>query len=366
MAFTVVTVTRDYTLANGLAPVGRVHFTPAVPMVNDATIVAAPVVAQLDANGSLSIPLAANTDLGTNPGDSYYIVREEITGQPRQQYSVRIPHDAGSVLDLSALATIASAPALSFPDRLGTAVSVDGVHVPSYDISSAAVGVGDLAGVDEANAAVGGVLTAAAVTGPGTPGALVTGWSVVNPPPARPVPSNAAGRYLWPVSAAAASTSAALTNGTLRLAPWELLVPITIDRLGAEIVTGTTGDVGSKLRLGAYLDNGNAYPGALLLDAGQIAGDSIAVQDLTVSKVIPAGIIWVGGALQSVVTTQPTVRITNNPDLPVMLVGPNTIPGAGATSVGYAMTGVTGALPANFSTTIVPTGSAPRCHVRVV
>jgi hypothetical protein len=108
VAFTIVTVTRDYDLADGTDPAGTVTFTPSTPMINGVTVVAAPVVARLDVDGLLSIELAANTDPGTLPSDdSYYLVKEVIGGASRSYY-VQIPHDLGSSIDLSTLDTIVS------------------------------------------------------------------------------------------------------------------------------------------------------------------------------------------------------------------------------------------------------------------
>jgi hypothetical protein len=66
VAFTYVTVTRDYDLADGEEPIGTVVFTPTAAMVNaGVTVVAAPVRAVLDTAGVLTISLAANTDPAT-------------------------------------------------------------------------------------------------------------------------------------------------------------------------------------------------------------------------------------------------------------------------------------------------------------
>jgi rubredoxin len=243
-----------------------------------------------------------------------------------------------------------------------THLSVDGEPVVAYDIDSAAVGVSDLAGVDEAGAVVGAVLAASAVTSPGEAGAHVTGWSVASPAFVPVAFTNQSARYAHPICPHDQSTSATLTNGTLRLAPWVVPFPMTIDRLGAKITSA--GEAGAKLRLGIYSDTGNTYPGALLLDAGQINGDSATVQELTVSQVLAAGLYWIGGAVQAVVTTQPTVEITNDWTPPVPLLLTTSAPAVAATSVGYAQTSVTGALPANFTSTVTATGSAPRLHIR--
>lgn len=110
MAFTTITVTCDYDLADGTDPAGEITFTPTQPMVNGTTVVAAPVVGKLDVDGILSIQLVANTDPGTVPTGTSYEVREDIGGAARTSWVV-IPHGAGSPIDLSTLARIYAAPA---------------------------------------------------------------------------------------------------------------------------------------------------------------------------------------------------------------------------------------------------------------
>jgi hypothetical protein len=102
VAFTTVTITRDYDLADGTDPTGTVTFTPTTPMVNGVTVVAAAVVARLDVDGLLGIDLAANTDPATVPAGSYYLVHEVISEVSRSYY-VQIRHDIGSTVDLATL-----------------------------------------------------------------------------------------------------------------------------------------------------------------------------------------------------------------------------------------------------------------------
>lgn len=108
MAFTQVTITQDFDLADGEEPLGTVTFTPAVPMVNDGVAIpAAPVVARLSSTGMISIALAATTDPGTTSvgaASATYRVDELINGVART-YEVSIPHDLGSLLPLYGLDT---------------------------------------------------------------------------------------------------------------------------------------------------------------------------------------------------------------------------------------------------------------------
>jgi hypothetical protein len=122
VAFTTVTVTRDYDLADGTDPTGTVTFTPTTVMVNGVTVVAAPVKARLDVDGVLSIALAANTDPDTTPANSYYLVREDVGGAVRSYY-VQIRHDAGVSVNL---ATLDSISAVTAPDSVTLATLLAG------------------------------------------------------------------------------------------------------------------------------------------------------------------------------------------------------------------------------------------------
>jgi hypothetical protein len=122
VAFTPVTVTNDYDLADGTDPVGTVSFTPTAAMVNGQVVVAAKVTERLNVDGRLAISLVANTDPATAPAGTSYLVEEKIGGATREYY-VQIPHDQGSTIDLSTLATVGVAPAISFPSGLSVATA---------------------------------------------------------------------------------------------------------------------------------------------------------------------------------------------------------------------------------------------------
>lgn len=174
-----------------------------------------------------------------------------------------------------------------------------------------------------------------------------TGWMGVGVPvPRFAFPS---GSYIIPHSAQGTLQG---NNGTLRLAPWFCPQTLNITRIGAEV--STVGESGSKVRLGIYNDNGAGVPGTLLIDAGQIAGDSATVQDITLGStlVMPRGWYWLGGVAQSAPTTTPTTRsgsITVTQAGLGFVVTPGTsIPGAGNQSFGYFQGSVSGGLPSPF------------------
>jgi len=172
------------------------------------------------------------------------------------------------------------------------------------------------------------------------------------------------GHYYIATTPGGSSTSAVLGVGTLRVTPVYIPTAVTITKLGAEVTSA--GEAGSKVRLGIYADNGNGYPGSLLLDAGTINGDSATVQEITVSQALTPGLYWFGGAVQVVSTTQPTVRTQGSvPNVPLAFTFGSTIPGAGASICGYTQTGVTGAFPSTFTTTVNVATTHPRLFFKV-
>lgn len=175
-------------------------------------------------------------------------------------------------------------------------------------------------------------------------------------------PDLPSGSYIFPISPHAAGAQATLGVGTLRVAPWVVERSTTLAGIGGEITV--VGDAGSHLRIVIYAATAAGLPGALVLDAGTILGDSATTQELTISPTLPRGIYFAGGAVQDVTTTQPTVRIAATWTPPIDIRSGTTLPSAGATMCGYSMTGVTGAAPANFSATPTATGTVPRVFVR--
>lgn len=147
-----------------------------------------------------------------------------------------------------------------------------------------------------------------------------------------------------------ACTLQASTTGTnvLRVVPKFIPNAVTLTRLGAEVTT--IGDAGSKIRLGIYADDGTFRPGSLVIDAGQIAGDSATVQEITISQSLTRGWYWFGGVVQSVSVTQPTMRCLQNffefdgVDYGTSVGGLVTFP-----NYGFQNTGISGSLPGTFT-----------------
>ncbi len=170
----------------------------------------------------------------------------------------------------------------------------------------------------------------------------------------------ASGNYYATAGALSAGSSGSYTNGQLRLAPWVVPDPLTLTRIAAE-VTGA-GDAGCTLRLGIYADNAGV-PGALILDAGTIPGDAVAVAEITISQALARGLYWVGGAVQGVTVTAPTLKtFTGAAQVPITFG--TTLPAAGTVGNSFLLSGVTAALPGSAAGAVVA-GSSPRILVKV-
>lgn len=153
-----------------------------------------------------------------------------------------------------------------------------------------------------------------------------------------------------------------LTNGICRAHPWIVRRSVTLVRIGVEITTA--GEAGSLVRLGVYADNGSAYPGALLFDAGTVSGATVAFPEITISQTLSPGIYWVAAANQSAPTTQPQVRQNSTQwTPPIDMTSGTAAPTAGQQIVGYFQT-ATGALPSTFSATVQPTSAVARVFVK--
>ncbi|OZE77241.1 hypothetical protein CH305_18570 [Rhodococcus sp. 15-649-2-2] len=178
---------------------------------------------------------------------------------------------------------------------------------------------------------------------------------------AAPIP--AAGSYAF-TAVSGTSTSSASPNQQVRAQPWLLDRSVTIDRIGVEVTVA--GGAGTKWRLGIYADNGNGYPGALVLDADAVAGDVVGMIEKTITALrLPAGLWWVAAVMQDAATTPPTVRVLNAWSPPVMMTLGTALPANGSVgAAGFTQSNVSAALPDTFSTSVFTTSLVPRVFVR--
>lgn len=92
--------------------------------------------------------------------------------------------------------------------------------------------------------------------------------------------------------------------GTLHCVPFWVPAAVTLDRIGAEV---TSAAASSTISLGIYNDTGAGLPGALLVDAGTINGNSATAQELTINQALLANRLYWLASLT--IGGTPTARI---------------------------------------------------------
>jgi len=158
------------------------------------------------------------------------------------------------------------------------------------------------------------------------------------------------------------SSTGGTTNNTVRVTPWLVTDSITISRLFAEATV--VGESGSVFRFGIWNDDGAGKPGTLLLDAGTAATDSsTGAFEVTVSQALSPGIYWVGGAVQSAPSTQPTLRLVNSTTLPTAIPLGSSLP-ATTNAASFIQGSVTGAF-SDFTASPSISTTAPRIGFKV-
>lgn len=130
----------------------------------------------------------------------------------------------------------------------------------------------------------------------------------------------------------------------------------TLTKLGAWHWGSPT--AGETFRMGVYADNGNNYPGALLFDAGTIDMSTAAgvLKAITFSQAIPStGLYWLVGVKQGAGSVA-TMRCYGTDSIGLSVVSMPTDSGIGTgldSRLGFFyQSGVSGALPANFTGTV--------------
>lgn len=158
-------------------------------------------------------------------------------------------------------------------------------------------------------------------------------------------PPLTSGQYYCCNSLQANAVTATLGNGSARVSRWDIYASLSITRLFTDF-TIVGADAGAVFRFGIWNDDGTGKPGTLLLDGGTVSMGSGATPgsvEVTVTQALTAGRYWVGGALQGVSGTQPTVRIVNSNTVLANLPLGSSLPAAGVAVCGYVMSGQTGA-----------------------
>lgn len=161
------------------------------------------------------------------------------------------------------------------------------------------------------------------------------------------------GRYHCGITAGELVT-AAVTVDTMDIIPFYVPVTQTFDRIAVAVTVA--GAAGTRVRLGLYADTGEVYPGALVLDAGEVTVDVLGERFLAISLTLTAGLYWTANLFNGT----PTIRVV--PSTALMALGWDTT----STSIdtGFRITQPYGPLP-NPAPTAMPTLLAGRRAVLV-
>ncbi|MDD3813311.1 MAG: hypothetical protein PHZ02_01585 [Desulfocapsaceae bacterium] len=158
-------------------------------------------------------------------------------------------------------------------------------------------------------------------------------------------------------------TTAGLTVGTLVALPFIVPRTITLDRIAVNITTGTVG--ASSTRLGIYIDNGNLYPGSLILDAGTVdssAAGGGGVKTITINQILMKNTLY---WLVAVSDGTPGLRAASIAATLPILGYPNTLPTTPGTL--YAVAFAFAALPDPYpAAAVIGSANLPLIFVRVL
>ncbi len=163
------------------------------------------------------------------------------------------------------------------------------------------------------------------------------------------------------------ATTAATAVGTLRAYPILITKPTQIDQLAINVTAAAA--VGSLARVGIYRDNGNVYPGSLVVDAGTAATNTTGVKTFATNLPVrlEPGLYWLA---QNYGTGAPTLRGVGSILMPQPL-GYDATLGTNAPGIGWTVAFAFAAMPANFpsTATVIPnpatTGGVPGVFYRI-
>lgn len=96
------------------------------------------------------------------------------------------------------------------------------------------------------------------------------------------------GKWFTPAPVIATAQTTSLDVDKLYAYHLAIARALTIDRLGLFVSVAGAGSA----RLGIYNDNGNVYPGSLLLDAGAVDISSTGIKQSTISQALTKGLYW--------------------------------------------------------------------------
>lgn len=165
--------------------------------------------------------------------------------------------------------------------------------------------------------------------------------------------------YSCAVTSVAATTLAPTINN-LRASPFVITKTTTIDQMAINV---TAAGASSNIRVGIYADDGNMYPGALIVDAGSASTASTGVKTYSTNLPVTlnSGLYWLASVGNG---TAPTIRaIAATGVIPVL--GLDSTLGT-AWGTGWQVAFTFAALPATFTASgTVQSGGQPGVFFRV-
>ena len=178
-----------------------------------------------------------------------------------------------------------------------------------------------------------------------------------------PAPSGASynfpgisGQYYSYPSWNGSGVAAAGTVGLLIAHPIILKAGRTLDRIA--VSHNNTLTAGETCRLGIFNDNGNGYPGALLLDAGTVdLSTAPGMKAITISQAIAtSGVYWLAAVRQGATATAQLVHSAGGSSSSLGL--PSEAAQNFEQVAAFSEAGVAGALPANFTAVVTKRNAA--------
>lgn len=151
-------------------------------------------------------------------------------------------------------------------------------------------------------------------------------------------------------------TTLALVSGQEYAIPFEVGSQQSFNEIAANVTV--VGGTGGLLRFGLRLDDGTGAPGALVADFGTVSSETLASRAVTISQTFPSGNLWL------TVTAQVSgCTVTAISGWLVGASGASSVAGAIGGRSAHYQTGVTGSLPATF-TSGGQTPNAPAVFVK--
>jgi len=85
------------------------------------------------------------------------------------------------------------------------------------------------------------------------------------------------------------STNILVAANAIEVIPFPVPERMTFDRIAIKVDTAAAS---TMARLAIYADNGKCYPGALILDAGEVATDTTGVKEIQINVTLDRGLYW--------------------------------------------------------------------------